>query len=119
MKENARIEKSFLFAVYIIKLYRYRIKIKKETIIVDGKGFDVIVNVRVDVPGSTYSAKEEFVYSILFKDNKTVATSVVSPARSKVLRQNDVATNSIIDQDIDNVNNVLQDGIDNIVTLHD
>lgn len=83
-----------------------------KTIVVDGKGFDVIVNVRVDVPGGSYSSKEEFVYSILFKDNKTVATSVVSPASSKVLRQNDVATKNIIDQDIENVNNAMRIGAD-------
>ena len=60
------------------------------------KAFDVVVNVRVDAPSGDFTKKEEFVYSILFRDNKNVATSVVSPATSKVQRKNDVATDTSV-----------------------
>ena len=69
-----------------------------KTIIVDGKAYDVMVNIRIDVDNNNYSKKEEYVYSIRFRDNKTVATSLFHPASSKATRQFDATTNDIISQ---------------------
>ena len=54
--------------------------------------------IRIDVENNNYSKKEEYVYSIRFRDNKTVATSLFYPASSKATRQFDAATNNIIPQ---------------------
>ena len=48
--------------------------------IVDNKAYDVLVNVRNDVVQNDYSTKEEYVYSICFRDNKKATTSLVHPA---------------------------------------
>lgn len=69
------------------KYWDYFIK----TVIVDGKAYDVLINVRLDDASNNWTAKERYVYSIRFRDNKTAATSVASPASSKVLHQGDVA----------------------------
>ena len=69
-----------------------------KTIVVDGKAYDVMVNIRIDVENNNYSKKEEYVYSIRFRDNKSVATSLFHPASSKATRQFDAATNNIISQ---------------------
>lgn len=61
-----------------------------KTVVVDGKAYDVLINVRTDSQLGDYSDKEQFVYSIRFRDNKTAATPVASPATSKVLRQSGV-----------------------------
>ena len=45
-----------------------------------------------------YSKKEEYVYSIRFRDNKTVATSLFYPASSKATRKFDAATINSIPQ---------------------
>ena len=58
----------------------------------------VLCPVRLDVPNGDYSMKEEYIYSIQFRDNKNVATSVVSPASSKVLGKLDVTTESSLPQ---------------------
>ena len=63
-----------------------------KTIIVDGKAYDVMVNVRIDVINNNYSTKQEYVYSIRFRDNKKVATSLVHHATSKATSQFDAAT---------------------------
>jgi len=62
-----------------------------KTVIVDGKAYDVLISVRLDDAFGNLTAKERYVYSIRFRDNKTAATSVASPASSKVLHQGDVA----------------------------
>ena len=82
------------------KFWDYYLK----TIIVDGKGYDVIVNVRLDTANNDFSTKEEYVYSIRFTDNKTVATSILSPADSKLLSQVDVTTNTNVPQNTPVVN---------------
>lgn len=69
------------------KYWDYFIK----TVIVDGKAYDVLISVRLDETAGNWTAKERYVYSIRFRDNKTAATSVASPASSKVLHQGDVA----------------------------
>ena len=69
-----------------------------KTIIVDGKAYDVMVNIRIDVINNDYSRKEEYVYSIRFRDNKTVATSLVHPATSKATSEFDITTNNSISQ---------------------
>jgi hypothetical protein len=69
-----------------------------KTIIVDGKGYDVLINVRNDVLQSDYSTKEEYVYSIRFRDNKNVTTSLVRHATSKATSKLDAATNNSIPQ---------------------
>ena len=69
-----------------------------KTIIVDGKAYDVMVNVRNDVIKNDYSTKEEYVYSIRFRDNKMVATSLVHHATSKATSEFDIATTNSISQ---------------------
>ena len=54
--------------------------------------------IRIDVENNNYSKKEEYVHSIRFRDNKTVATSLFHPASSKATRKFDAATNNIISQ---------------------
>lgn len=64
--------------------------------------------------------KRHHPHSVLFKDNKMVATSVVSPAASKVLRQVDVATADIVSVRSVGVNLyfiIYSAGIDSDVTL--
>ena len=51
-----------------------------------------------------------YVYSVRFRDNKTVATSVASPATSKVLHKFDIATTDNINQIPSNVNSNLSNG---------
>lgn len=74
------------------KFWDYLVK----TIIVDGKAYDVLISVRLDDASGNWNEKEHYVYSIRFRDNKTVATSVASPASSKVLHQGDVATKKMV-----------------------
>ena len=69
-----------------------------KTIVVDGKAYDVMINVRNDVVQSNYSTKEEYVYSIRFRDNKVAATSLVHPATSKATSQFDTTADAIIPQ---------------------
>ena len=66
--------------------------------IVDNKAYDVLVNVRNDVVQNDYSTKEEYVYSICFRDNKKATTSLVHTATSKATSQLDVVINSSISQ---------------------
>ncbi len=70
-----------------------------KTVVVDGKAYDVVINIREDVPSNNYSKKEHYVYSVMFQDNKKAATSVSSPATSKVLSQIDVTANNSIADD--------------------
>lgn len=72
----------------LAKFWDYFIK----TIVVDGKAYDVLISVRLDSSSSDWSDKQHYVYSIRFRDNNTVATSIASPASSKVRRQGDIAT---------------------------
>lgn len=44
--------------------------------------------IRIDVENNNYSKKEEYVYSIRFWDNKTVASPVTTPAPSEQVRVN-------------------------------
>ncbi len=52
-------------------------------IFVDGKGYDVVINVRNDSTGNNLADKEQFVYSMTFRENKKVASPVTTPASSK------------------------------------
>ncbi len=70
-----------------------------KTVIVDGKAYDVLINIRTDSRAGDYSDKEQFVYSIRFRDNKTAATPVASPATSKVLRQSGVTADYSLSDD--------------------
>ena len=58
-----------------------------------------------------------YVYSVRFRDNKTVATSVASPATSKVLHKFDIATTDNINQIPSNVNSDLSNGDKGTVLL--
>ena len=44
--------------------------------------------IRIDVENNNYSKKKEYVYSIRFRDNKTVASPVTTPAPSEQVRVN-------------------------------
>ena len=58
---------------------------------------DVMVDVRIDVSNNDYSTKQEYVYSMSFRENKKVATPVTYPASSKLLGVNlEIPTNNII-----------------------
>ena len=59
------------------------IEATENSIIVDGKGYDIVIDIRNDAPNGDYSKKEQIVYSIEFYENKNVATSVTVPANSK------------------------------------
>ena len=74
-----------------------------KTVVVDGKAYDVVINVRADSRKGDYSDKEHYVYSIRFRDNKTAATPVASPARSKVLRVDGVAVDNSVPDSGQNV----------------
>ena len=49
-------------------------------IVVDGKGYDVYVDIRNDMKNKNYKNKKEFVYRIRFDNNDNVDTSVTVPA---------------------------------------
>lgn len=74
-----------------------------KTVVVDGKAYDVVINVRTDSRKGDYSDKEQYVYSIRFRDNKIAATPVASPARSKVLRVDGVAVDNSVPDSGQNV----------------
>ena len=52
-------------------------------IYVDGKGYDVVINIRNDSQSGNLSDKIQFVYSVSFSQNKKVATPVTTPAKEK------------------------------------
>lgn len=52
-------------------------------IYVDGKGYDVVINIRNDSQSGNLLDKTQFVYSISFNQNKKVATPVTTPAKEK------------------------------------
>ena len=57
-------------------------------IFVDGKGYDVVINIRNDSKTGILADKTQFVYSMSFNENKKVATPVTTPASSKLVGVN-------------------------------
>ena len=70
----------------------------------DGKGYDIVVNIRNDVPNNDFLKKSQLIYSIEFYENKNVATSVTIPANSKAHVNLDVATNNSIHENAEKIN---------------
>lgn len=74
-------------------------------IFVDGKGYDVVVNIRNDSATGNLAEKEQFVYSLTFRENKKVAPPITTPATQKqVSVKSGVSTAESISQNQDSVN---------------
>ena len=71
-------------------------------VFVDGKGYDVIINIRNDSKTGSLADKTQFIYSMSFTENKKVATPITTPASSKLVGVNlGVSTNNSIPQNSD------------------
>lgn len=84
-------------------IYECYLSIKKP-LRLDSKGYDIVVDIRNDVPNGKYSKKEQFVYSIEFYENKKVATSVTAPAKSKFSVNLDITTSNSISENGEKIN---------------
>ena len=75
-----------------------------KTVVIDGKGYDIVIDIRNDVINGQYNKKQPFVYSMEFYENKKVGTSLATPASSKADVNLDVPTNNSIAHPDPNVN---------------
>ena len=89
-------------------------------IFVDGKGYDVVINIRNDFASGNLADKEQFVYSMTFKENKKVVPPITTPASKKqVSVKLEASTNDSITQPEESVNTFDEKSSDNIYSLGD
>lgn len=76
-----------------------------KSIFVDGKGYDITINVRMDVPGGDYTKKSRCVYSIDFVANKKQLPpgTIITQSNSSV--NSEATANTTVSQNVPGVKN--------------